>query len=636
MAGKSLRLINNDDTYDRYGHERYYQTIVANGYKLQSLHLSKKTAAAATSKTEIGGAITTEFLGSDRESFTITTDTRVNTPGSSYFTFSVINSSEVETDYYAYFTKKEVFTIVCDTRVNIPGSSSFSWQDSEGTPTTYYGYFTKKEVVSIQCLDAASTTTGTYFTITDSEAAPTSYYVWMDKNGDGSTDDPSPAGGATGVACNISAATTADDIATIVAAALDALVGFGASATTNTVTVTMATKGDPTDAADVDTGYTVSVTEQGGEDPTGTGTGVEFDISASATADDVGTVIATAIDALGGTGASNTTGTVTVTMATKGDPTDAADIDSGLTITVTEQGGEDPSPTGPTGVECDISASITAANVATVVQTALNGLSDLTATVSTATVTAEVDNEGHVTDATDVDSGVVIVITNQGNTSNVGAQVWVVSSSANDNDIAAGHVRKVSIIGYRNVGGSDLQLDSEEINMKGTTRVGSTYTDWIRIINFEASDWGTGGSDAAGNITLTDFDGTNTFYTITAGDNTANGGRIYIPNGFRAYFRYFSLDLATEGPTAQGDGVIFYIDRSGLDFSKNNRIYNTDGDNVSQALTVTNYSPYLSEDEICPFPLIGSDTGKITLLEADVANAAPYCAQILIWIWKVN
>ena len=116
------------------------------------------------------------------------------------------------------------------------------------------------EISTVQCIAAASITTGWYFTYSSGHV---DYYVWMDKNGDGSTDDPGPIGTRTGVACNISGATTADDVALIVKNALDALAITTATVVTDTITINNNANGAVEDTADVDTTFTFATTQQG-------------------------------------------------------------------------------------------------------------------------------------------------------------------------------------------------------------------------------------------------------------------------------------------------------------------------------------------------------------------------------------
>lgn len=116
------------------------------------------------------------------------------------------------------------------------------------------------EITTVQCVaDVAGSLGGKYFTINAANDL-VKYYVWF--NVDGASTDPAPAG-LTGVEVAISENDVADDVATAVAAALDALSAFGAAAVTDTVTVTNAANGVTTDAADVDAGVTINVTQQG-------------------------------------------------------------------------------------------------------------------------------------------------------------------------------------------------------------------------------------------------------------------------------------------------------------------------------------------------------------------------------------
>jgi hypothetical protein len=301
MAGMKVRLLDSKETNEIFANDLQYQQILKKRVTPQCLEIVYGATANAAF-TEIGTAMTAEFKGAAFEKTTVLCKTRVLTPGGSYFFFYVANSS--------------------------------------GVVTTYYAWFSKYQVTTVQTLAAASITTGAYFTIADSQGSPTKYYVWMDKNGDGSTDDPGPVSGYTSAPVNISAATTADDVATATAAVLNALAGFGASATTDTVTITHATKGSPSeDAADVDTSFTITKVENGGSDPGVTGTGAECDIKGATTADNVGAVVAGVINALADVAAANSSGTVTITNAETFLVTATADgaIATGFTFTQVEQ-----------------------------------------------------------------------------------------------------------------------------------------------------------------------------------------------------------------------------------------------------------------------------------------------------------
>jgi hypothetical protein len=77
-------------------------------------------------------------------------------------------------------------------------------------------------------------------------------------------------------------------------------------------------------------------------------------------------------------------------------------------------GGSDPSISGKTGVEVNVSTNDTAATVATAVKNALDGLSNFSASVDSNVVTVTNANRGSVTDASDNDTGFTIATTTQG------------------------------------------------------------------------------------------------------------------------------------------------------------------------------------------------------------------------------
>ena len=116
------------------------------------------------------------------------------------------------------------------------------------------------EISTITCVaDVAASLSGKYFLINTALDA-IGHYVWLDV--DDLSVDPAPAG-KTGIEVDIAEDDTAATVATAVAAAIDALPGYGAVAVGAVVTVTNAASGGSTDAADVDTGFTIAVTQQG-------------------------------------------------------------------------------------------------------------------------------------------------------------------------------------------------------------------------------------------------------------------------------------------------------------------------------------------------------------------------------------
>jgi len=510
--GMHVKLINPEDTRKLFGYDEVFQNLIREkGIDPQALEITYGGSGSA-GFTELGTAMTAEFKGAAREVTTVTPKTRVLTPGGSYFTFYTTDGTTI---------------------------------------TTRYCWFSKYQVSTVKCLTQALSTTGTYFTIYDSEAAPTGYYVWLDKNGDGITDKPTVAT-LTEIVCNISAATTADDVGVIVAAAIDAKAGFGASNTAGTVTITHATKGDPSaDAADVDTTYVITKVESGGTDPAATGTGAECDIKAATTASDVGTIIAAILNALGNI---DVTGTTTILMEN---------------------------------------------------------------TVASA-----------VTKTTDFDTGYTIVRTQISVSDHGGAPVYFVSSSAEDtNAVSNKDMRKIKIIGF-----TATALKEEELALAGTTRVKALELLWKRIIHHKGSDWGSVGQDANGNISMQNILGTVSYLVITAAGNESEGGVIWVPNNFHAMIAELQLDL-NDIAVAATEGVVVKVAKSGFDDTKNNRIYNTDVDHPNIPISATFANPHVKIKWPEKSHLHGSDVAKLTISESLITATCDFVFKAYILIW---
>jgi len=129
------------------------------------------------------------------------------------------------------------------------------------------------EVTSVTAVaDVSSSLDGTYFTI-NSALDATGYYVWINVAAGGN--DPAPSG-LTGIAVAISANDDADTVAAAIQTAVDAEGDFGASVSGSVVTITNAATGGTTDAADVDSGFTIAVTTQGISAVDGFGKGKRF------------------------------------------------------------------------------------------------------------------------------------------------------------------------------------------------------------------------------------------------------------------------------------------------------------------------------------------------------------------------
>lgn len=123
-------------------------------------------------------------------------------------------------------------------------------------------------------------------------------------------------------------------------------------------------------------------------------------------------------------------------------------------------------------------------------------------------------------------------------------KINVVSSDVNDTDATTGDARKVRLIGIsvpadatdstiaaatgtvdRDWANGKEEYTVEEISLNGTTDVYSQRF-WIHVMHAYCSDWGSGGADAKGNITV-ESPANTTLLTIAAGANESNASIIY-------------------------------------------------------------------------------------------------------------
>lgn len=118
-----------------------------------------------------------------------------------------------------------------------------------------------KETTTITCNAADTLSGGEYFTINGT--AGEDYYVWFEVEGVGN--DPRVAN-RTGVKITLAELDLNTDVASEVARRLNEATTLNASVTTNVVTVITSYPANIENAADQDTGFTISVTQEG-QDP---------------------------------------------------------------------------------------------------------------------------------------------------------------------------------------------------------------------------------------------------------------------------------------------------------------------------------------------------------------------------------
>lgn len=335
--------------------------------------------------------------------------------------------------------------LVVGERITVTGLTNYNVTD---TPILSVNSFS--EVTTVTCVaDVSGSLASKYFLISAGDGG-TDYYVWFKVSGSGT--DPAIAG-RTGIEVNI----VTNDTASAVAAALNAIINaeadFNSTVLTSTVTVTAASAGYALDASAGNSGFTVTVTTQGGHSITYTGTS---SLSESITAaGGITTARASSVimvrDYWRWNGTSNTQLVVFATddfqLFRLDDSGRRAQIlgetqvetivtTAASTITTGDYffinsandtimyyvwynkagGGGDPAVSGRTGVEVAIGATDTAAQVATATAAALDALAAYSAVAVTTTVTVTYADSGITTPAVDVNTGFTFAVTTYGAT----------------------------------------------------------------------------------------------------------------------------------------------------------------------------------------------------------------------------
>jgi len=561
---------------------------------------------------------------------------------------------DVEEVTTVLFTKTKILTIGTE-YLSIP----FSAAAGGSAETMHDFYVDKQETTTITCLAKASCVAESsfHFWVDNGAGCETEYYCWM--NVSGTDSDPSESG--TAIECDISGATTAIEVAEVIDGLIDAKTGVGCdNGGTANLPIINANNGNVTDASQgtTSTGFTISI-EQGGDnpnragcctitcstqaaavesssfhffvadgsggeteyyiwinkgagsDPEESGTAIECDISGATTAIEVAEIIDGLIAAKDDVGCDNGgTATLPIINANAGSVTDPYDGTTTATdwSFIFQDGTLDAGAAG-TAHSCDISASTTAADVATVFQGIINGVAGITASVSTATVTIESDNSGDITDVAQSGASLgTITVVNQGRAYYEGSCLYIVSTHADDTDAAAKDCRAVIIVGWDHNGDPAV----ETVRMAGATSV-KTSTRWKAVSHMYASEFGTAGQDAKGDITLETSNTANCteLLKIAATYTESNGARIYVPDGANIVISLLRLVNITLGNT--GTTIVKLL------FSGFEHIKNTDPDN-DFILIVATLAETMEIKPISITPRIGTDTAFITLKDSEMGT----------------
>jgi len=212
------------------------------------------------------------------------------------------------------------------------------------------------------------------------------------------------------------------------------------------------------------------------------------------------------------------------------------------------------------------------------------------------------------------------------------ARVYVLSSQANDTDAGTGDARKVAIIGVsvdpqEIYSSANAKLTVEVVNLAGTTAV-LTKRAYVRLLHAYVCDWGSGGQDAKGNITIDNNGAGGTIYlTITATYNESNNSVLYFPEN--RFVLIGPPSFANSATLAAGDGVVLTCVKS-----KFEDILNGDEDFATEYWDYIHYGykPIVGWD----VPRLTTIQSSLTFQETTVANSKTIQIKILVSVQKIK
>ena len=210
-------------------------------------------------------------------------------------------------------------------------------------------------------------------------------------------------------------------------------------------------------------------------------------------------------------------------------------------------------------------------------------------------------------------------------------KVYAISSHADDTDLATKDARKVRLIGF-----TTTDIVEEIFSMSGVTEVPSDNL-LQRIFSPHISQHGSGGGDAAGDITITSKGQVATYVTIAAGANGGNGCIFYLPENFHLFIHKVAPKITSTEDTAKN------ATGAEINFSLGNITQYPDG-----SIDVGRDDPILSPkfpvihtkpnvEYINPFtlPFHGSSGGQIILTTTELVSGEDVDLEyeLVFWVW---
>ena len=210
-------------------------------------------------------------------------------------------------------------------------------------------------------------------------------------------------------------------------------------------------------------------------------------------------------------------------------------------------------------------------------------------------------------------------------------KVYAISSHADDTDLAAKDARKVRLIGF-----TATDIVEEIFSMAGLTEVASDNL-LQRIFSPHVSQHGTGGNNAAGNITITSTGQAATYVTIAAGANGGNGCIFYLPENFHLFIHKVAAKITSTEDTAKN------ATGAEINFSLGNITQYPDGSIdvgmddpiLSPKFPVIHTKPNVEYINPFTLPFHGSSGGQIILTTTELVSGEDVDLEyeLVFWIW---
>lgn len=196
--------------------------------------------------------------------------------------------------------------------------------------------------------------------------------------------------------------------------------------------------------------------------------------------------------------------------------------------------------------------------------------------------------------------------------------VYAISSSASDDSGGADHAQTVKLLG---IDENDAFI-IVEIALNGQVQVATTVK-FKRLIHAWVNNWGSGGQDAAGNITITNTGQAATYLTIAAGSNESDGMALWLVDGMQYNISHIDFKMTT---SANANAALL-IKESRVNFGNGS---DPDYDYHQWRSSISTGDTHESDDDI---HTADAANAKITISETYLGNAENGWFELHIIVW---